>query len=61
MGAVSKVNKPYKNEIVLVMRAKRKKFINYSLSAHPSYARIQLTGFHMKKPYAHLISVYGYA
>ncbi|WP_062105129.1 Rqc2 family fibronectin-binding protein [Bacillus niameyensis] len=41
-GRIGKIHQPYKNEIVMVVRAERK---NYKLliSAHPSYARIQLT------------------
>ncbi|MGK0551866.1 NFACT RNA binding domain-containing protein [Enterococcus faecalis] len=41
-GRISKIHQPYDNEIVLVIRAKgqNQKLL---LSAHPSYARIQLT------------------
>lgn len=41
-GRIGKIHQPYKNEIVMVVRAERK---NYKLliSAHPSYARIQVT------------------
>ncbi|MEI5992666.1 fibronectin-binding protein EfbA [Candidatus Enterococcus mansonii] len=41
-GRISKIHQPYENEIVLVIRAKGKNH-KLLLSAHPSYARIQLT------------------
>ncbi|OAK72606.1 Rqc2 family fibronectin-binding protein [Lederbergia galactosidilytica] len=41
-GRISKIHQPFKNEIVMIVRAGRK---NHKLliSAHPSYARIQVT------------------
>ena len=41
-GRISKVHQPYKNEIILVVRSggKNRKLL---LSAHPSYARVQLS------------------
>ncbi len=41
-GRIAKIHQPYENEIVLVIRAKGKNQ-RLLLSAHPSYARIQLT------------------
>ncbi|MGL4697735.1 fibronectin-binding protein EfbA [Enterococcus larvae] len=41
-GRISKIHQPYDNEVVLVIRAKGKNH-KLLLSAHPSYARIQLT------------------
>lgn len=41
-GRIAKIHQPYENEVVLVMRAKGKNQ-RLLLSAHPSYARIQLT------------------
>ncbi len=41
-GRISKVHQPYKNEIVLIIRANGKNH-KLLLSAHPSYARVQLT------------------
>ena len=48
-GRVSKIHQPYQNEIVLVMRAngKNQKVL---LSAHPSYARIQVTEIPYENP-----------
>ncbi len=42
-GRINKVHQPYKNEIILVIRANGKNH-KLLLSAHPSYARVQLTG-----------------
>ncbi|WP_163101441.1 Rqc2 family fibronectin-binding protein [Peribacillus alkalitolerans] len=41
-GRISKINQPFKNELLMIVRANGK---NHKLliSAHPSYARIQLT------------------
>ncbi|WP_313469755.1 NFACT RNA binding domain-containing protein [Carnobacterium sp.] len=50
-GRVSKVHQPYKNEIILVIRAKGKNH-KLLLSAHPSYARIQLTEIPYENPSA---------
>lgn len=41
-GRISKIHQPYENEIILVIRTKGKNH-KLLLSAHPSYARIQLT------------------
>lgn len=41
-GRISKIHQPYENEVVLVIRAQGKNQ-RLLLSAHPSYARIQLT------------------
>lgn len=41
-GRISKIHQPYENEIVLVIRSKGKNQ-RLLLSAHPSYARVQLT------------------
>lgn len=41
-GRVNKIHQPYKNEIILIIRAKGKNH-KLLLSAHPSYARVQLT------------------
>ncbi|MBS4198898.1 NFACT family protein [Bacillus sp. FJAT-49732] len=42
-GRISKIHQPYKNEIVMVVRAGRQNH-KLLLSAHPSYARVQITG-----------------
>ncbi|MFC5734920.1 Rqc2 family fibronectin-binding protein [Cytobacillus gottheilii] len=41
-GRINKVHQPYKNEIILLIRAGGKNH-KLLLSAHPSYARVQLT------------------
>ncbi|MBD7936782.1 NFACT family protein [Cytobacillus sp. Sa5YUA1] len=41
-GRINKVHQPYKNEMILVIRANGKNH-KLLLSAHPSYARVQLT------------------
>lgn len=41
-GRISKIHQPYKNEIILVVRANGKNH-KLLLSAHPSYARVQIT------------------
>ncbi|MCB5950790.1 NFACT family protein [Enterococcus sp. BWT-B8] len=41
-GRISKIHQPYANEVVLVIRSQGKNH-KLLLSAHPSYARIQLT------------------
>ncbi|WP_413537828.1 fibronectin-binding protein EfbA [Enterococcus malodoratus] len=41
-GRITKIHQPYENEVVLVIRAQGKNR-RLLLSAHPSYARIQLT------------------
>lgn len=48
-GRVSKIHQPYQNELILAIRAngKNQKVL---LSAHPSYARIQLTSIPYENP-----------
>jgi predicted ribosome quality control (RQC) complex YloA/Tae2 family protein len=41
-GRINKIQQPYKNEIIVVVRANGKNH-KLLLSAHPSYARVQLT------------------
>ncbi|WP_442599443.1 Rqc2 family fibronectin-binding protein [Neobacillus sp. D3-1R] len=41
-GRINKIYQPFKNEIILLIRAKGKNY-KLLLSAHPSYARVQLT------------------
>ncbi|MGX7197799.1 fibronectin-binding protein EfbA [Enterococcus olivae] len=41
-GRISKIQQPYENEVVLIIRSKGKNH-KLLLSAHPSYARVQLT------------------
>ncbi|MDQ0270298.1 Rqc2 family fibronectin-binding protein [Cytobacillus purgationiresistens] len=41
-GRINKIHQPYKNEIILVIRANGKNH-KLLLSVHPSYARVQLT------------------
>ncbi|USK51584.1 NFACT family protein [Bacillus sp. CMF12] len=41
-GRINKIQQPYKNEIILVVRANGRNH-RLLLSAHPSYARVQLT------------------
>lgn len=48
-GWVSKIQQPYENEVVLTIRAQRKKQ-KLLLSAHPAYARIQLTAMEYDNP-----------
>lgn len=48
-GRISKVHQPYQSEIILVMRANRKNH-KVLLSAHPSYARIQITEIPYENP-----------
>lgn len=48
-GRVSKIQQPYNNEIVLKIRANRKNH-QLLLSAHPQYARIQLTTIPFENP-----------
>lgn len=48
-GRISKIHQPYDNEVVLVIRA-RGKNQRLLLSAHPSYARIQLTDIAYTNP-----------
>ncbi|MGM0239634.1 fibronectin-binding protein EfbA [Enterococcus sp. AZ103] len=48
-GRISKIHQPYENEVVLVIRANGKNQ-RLLLSAHPSYARIQLTNIAYSNP-----------
>ena len=48
-GRISKIHQPYENEVVLVIRAKGKNH-KLLLSAHPSYARIQLSTITYSNP-----------
>ncbi|BCA85739.1 hypothetical protein EsVE80_12620 [Enterococcus saigonensis] len=48
-GRISKIHQPYQNEIILVIRSKGKNH-KLLLSAHPSYARIQLTDIAYQNP-----------
>ncbi|MFE4704099.1 NFACT family protein [Peribacillus simplex] len=41
-GRINKVHQPYKNEVILVVRAEGKNH-KLLLSAHPSYSRVQIT------------------
>ncbi|MFF2855174.1 NFACT family protein [Peribacillus sp. NPDC058002] len=41
-GRINKVHQPYKNEVILVVRAEGKNH-KLLLSAHPSYSRVQMT------------------
>lgn len=48
-GRINKIQQPYDNEVVLIIRAngKNQKLL---LSAHPSYARVQLTSMTYLNP-----------
>lgn len=48
-GRISKIQQPYENEIILVIRSKGKNH-KLLLSAHPTYARIQLTTMNYLNP-----------
>ncbi|EPN9402835.1 fibronectin-binding protein EfbA [Enterococcus hirae] len=48
-GRISKIHQPYENEVVLVIRS-RGKNQRLILSAHPSYARIQITQIDYQNP-----------
>ncbi|MEO1770605.1 fibronectin-binding protein EfbA [Candidatus Enterococcus ferrettii] len=48
-GRISKIHQPYENEVVLVIRSQGK-IHRLLLSAHPSYARIQLTEIAYQNP-----------
>lgn len=48
-GRVSKVHQPYNNELILRIRANRKNH-HLLLSAHPQYARVQLTDSSYENP-----------
>lgn len=48
-GRVSKIQQPYKNEVILRIRSQKKNH-HLLLSAHPQYARIQLTDIAFENP-----------
>ncbi len=48
-GRISKIHQPYENEIILVIRS-RGKNQRLLLSAHPSYARVQITQIDYQNP-----------
>lgn len=48
-GRVSKIHQPYSNELILRIRANRKNH-HLLLSAHPQYARVQLTNLEYENP-----------
>ncbi|MDN6162185.1 MAG: NFACT family protein, partial [Atopostipes sp.] len=48
-GRVSKIYQPYPNELTLRIRANRKNYQLF-LSAHPQYARVQLTNLKFENP-----------
>lgn len=48
-GRVAKIHQPYNNELVMRIRSKRKNY-QLLLSAHPQYARVQLTNLQFENP-----------
>ena len=48
-GRISKIQQPYENEVILKIRANRKN-VSLLLSAHPQYARVQLTTIPFENP-----------
>lgn len=48
-GRISKIHQPYENEIILVIRSRGKNH-RLLLSAHPSYARVQITEIDYQNP-----------
>lgn len=48
-GRVTKVHQPFDNELILRIRANRKNY-QLLLSAHPQYARVQLTNLQFENP-----------
>ncbi|EXJ22491.1 Fibronectin/fibrinogen-binding protein [Alkalibacterium sp. AK22] len=50
-GRIAKIQQPYPNEIILKIRANRKN-VSLLLSAHPQYARVQLTTIPFDNPSA---------
>lgn len=48
-GRISKIHHPYENEIILVIRSRGKNH-RLLLSAHPSYARVQITQIDYQNP-----------
>ncbi|WP_027108450.1 NFACT RNA binding domain-containing protein [Lacticigenium naphthae] len=50
-GRISKIHQPYPNEIILIVRSQRKNY-RLLLSAHPQYARMQVTTIEYENPSA---------
>ena len=48
-GRVNRIHQPYPNELILRVRANRKNY-HLLLSAHPQYARLQLTELPYENP-----------
>ncbi len=48
-GRINKIHQPYKNELILLIRAEKKNY-KLLLSAHPSYARVQITEENYENP-----------
>lgn len=48
-GRINKIHQPYKNEIIMIIRANGKNH-KVLLSAHPSYSRIQITNENYENP-----------
>ncbi|RIW36352.1 fibronectin/fibrinogen-binding protein [Bacillus salacetis] len=48
-GRINKIHQPYKNEIIMIVRSQGKNH-KLLLSAHPSYARVQLTSQSYENP-----------
>ncbi|MGX6978347.1 NFACT RNA binding domain-containing protein [Vagococcus elongatus] len=48
-GRIAKIHQPFENEVILVIRNQRKNF-KLLLSAHPSYARMQITEVDYSNP-----------
>ncbi len=48
-GRINKIHQPYKNELILHIRAEKKNY-KLLLSAHPSYARVQITEENYENP-----------
>lgn len=48
-GRITKIHQPYKNEIILIVRSQGKNY-KLLLSAHPTYARVQLTNEPYENP-----------
>ncbi|WRP08390.1 NFACT RNA binding domain-containing protein [Rossellomorea aquimaris] len=48
-GRINKIHQPYKNEIIMIIRANGKNH-KVLLSAHPSYSRVQITNENYENP-----------
>ncbi len=48
-GRINKIHQPYKNEIIMIIRANGKNH-KVLLSAHPSYSRVQMTNENYENP-----------